>query len=376
MAVDDSGSIYVADSYNSRIQVFHLASPPILVPTVSRYNTLIDRRIDRSEQAVKKVTTLHEREIKFGGDIGEIFVGTLLTAGAVGALAGYDVASFLTMENYEVYQNAVTAADVRGARAQTDLYANLGRTSLYGSIPLLTIGVSYIFDGILNTARDIHLGSLVYKNIQSQDMDSIYTLNEKKYRSLQNVQSVGVWTGVVPGVLAFGITATQLSLYLAGIDIGDLSDSLLYANMGLVGISPIWSHLVGGRFSATLFLTGLVADALMAGAYFYYKDNMFDFNLDNIIYTGDVFDVDRTIETFEPLGGLYMLLAANAIRLTAGIFDAKYGWTLAMERNSYKAQTASEPEGEQKMDSDVSFNVSPIITPQRDFGFAFRISMR
>ena len=376
VAVDDLGSIYVADSYNSRIQILHLASPPILVPTVSRYNTLVDRRIARSELAVKKITQLEEREIKFGGDFGEIFLGTLLSAGAIGSLAGYDAASFLTMKNYEVYQNAVTESEVVSARAQTDLYANLERASLYSSIPLLTFGVSYLFDGILNTARDFYLKPLAYKNIQNQDMDIIYTLNEQKYRSLQNVQSVGTWTGVVPGVLALGITVAQTTLPLIGIDISDLSDSLLYANMGLVGIPPIWSHLAGGRFSTTLFLTGLVADALMAGVYLYYKDNIFDFNFENSIYTGEVFDLNRTIETFEPLGGFYMLLAANVIRLTAGIFDTRYGWTLAMERNSYKAQSESEPEGEQKMDLNVSFNVSPVITPKGDFGVAFRISMR
>jgi hypothetical protein len=376
VAVDDSGSIYVADSYNSRIQIFHLASPPILVPTVSRYNSLINRRLDRSELAVKKITGLDEKEIKFGKDFGKILTGTLLTAGAVGALAGYDAASFLTMENYTVYQSAITETDVIDARTQTDLYANLGRTCLYGSIPLLTFGVSYLFDGILNTARDIHLKPLAYRNIQNQKMDTIYTLNEKKYKSLQNVQSLGVWTGVVPGVLSLGITVTQLTLHFLEIDIGNLSDSLLYANMGLVGIPPIWSHLAGGRFSTSLFLTGLVADVLMSGVYFYYKDTLFDFALEDTIYTGDMFDINRTVETFKPLGGVYLLLAANAIRLTAGIFDTKYGWTLAMERNSYKAQTGTEPEGEEKLDSNVSFDASPFITPNGEFGFAFRISMR
>ena len=274
----------------------------------------------------------------------------------------------------------VAQGEANGDPDQVKMYEILSQAGVYSSLVFTILGTSTLTSGILNTARDLYMKPLAYRNIRRQDLDLVYTLDEKKYRSLQNVRNVGAWTGTLPGVLSLMLSLGEIGL--AVFDPGfemvskEIRQNMFYANAGLVAIPPIWSHLAGGRFSFSLFLAGLAADALMAGAY-YFPGDVSGFPLDSADYTGaDIWDPDRILDMARPLAGYYMLLAASIVRLTAGAFDAKYGWTLAMERNHYKAQIGSEPEAALPREEKVSFEAAPLLDPRGGIGLLGRVSWK
>ena len=374
-AVDKKGNLYVADSFNNRVQIFQSEGRSLLFPQVGELHPPILRRIEKAKEGQRNIDALKrfDREDNvFSMALG----GSLLAAGVAGAIIGYDVFSSLAVKSYNDYLTAAEANAVTKARESVDTFKTLGKVSLFTAVPLATVGLVYLVDGLLNTAQKNYIYPQAYRNIQNQDLDLLYSLDEENYRSPQAAQALGIWTSLVPGILSVGLTTIELILLFTDSEMDDFFNPLHYVNMGLIAIPPIGAHLYGGRLSLTLSIASLMADILAVGALLYYKDIPFQLTPQKAsVYTGAAFDVSRSITSLTSLGGVFMLLAASSIRLAAGIFDARFGWYRALDNNNFKGRREPPPgAGEQPQPPTIGLNFVPLITPREGVGFLAQIS--
>ena len=263
-AMDQGGTLYIADSYNNRIQIFRPQRSPLGLPEIAKLHLSLLRRIERSKEGERNINSLKKLDQEnniFSLTLG----GSLLTAGIVGPLVGFDVFSYLTADSYNDYLSATDIEAVKKTRESIEGYKTLGRASLFASIPFITVGTAILVDGLLSTARKLHVRPLGYKNVQNQDLDLLYSLDEKDYRSPQIALALGLGASLLPGVLSVGLSTVEIILLLNDEDVNNFSNPLHYVNMALIGIPPIGAHLYGGRLSITLSIASLVGGPLGRG---------------------------------------------------------------------------------------------------------------
>ncbi len=383
LSVTSEGIIFVADSFNARIQSLDPQTPPVLYPEIARYDEDLDRRIERTEIAVKKEETA-KNEITLGDHIWN-FVGTgalLATSGFLAVRA--DIAGAQAAYAYDFYQpdfstEPSVVADYRERAEEEQLVQQIAEI---GSMAALGIGASLLTNTLLEIGMDSTLTKYSRRQAQTLDMNRVYQVDPELYRSIRTSSRIGIWTGIVPPVL--GLTAT------IGLAIGETNISPQAAaaiTIAGIGIPPIFSHLHGGRFSVGLLLSGLAADVLMVGALI---------NLDNLMnfdpwdaekyysYESDAdqadiaqgnadssFIMERMFDRIGDVSAMYLFIAAYGVRLTAGIFDARNGWTYT---NNYNRFRAVKPVDEAEEVASVDWGVSPFMNRKGNLGMALSLS--
>ena len=383
LSVTAEGMIYVADSLNARIQSLNPQTPPVLYPEIARYDEDLDRRIERTEIAVKKEEAA-KNEITLGDHVWN-FVGTgalLATSGFLAARA--DIAGAQAAYAYDFYQpdfstEPSVVADYR-ERAEEEQFVQ--QITEIGSMTALGIGASLLTNTLLSIGMDSTLTKYSRRQAQTLDMNRVYEVDPELYRSIRTSSRIGIWTGIVPPVL--GLTAT---IGLAAGQTNIAPETAAAISIAGVGIPPIFSHLHGGRFSIGLFLSGLAADALMAGAlmnldsfmnfdpwdaedYYSYESSSDKANIDEG-NADSSFIMERMLDRIGDISAMYLFIAAYGVRLTAGIFDARNGWTYT---NNYNRYRAVRPVEEAEEVAAVDWGVTPFMNRKGNLGMALSLS--
>ncbi len=378
LSVTDDGILFVADSYNARIQSLNPLTPPVIYPEIARYNEDLDRRIERTEVAVKK-EEIAKNEITLGDHFWNFLgTGTLLASSGFLAVRS-DIAGAQAAYAYELYQSSTEPSNVADYRERAEEEQLVHQLTDMGSMAALGIGASLLTTTLLEIGMDSTLIRYSQRQAQVLDMNRIYETDPELYRSVRTSYRIGVWTGIVPPVL--GLTST-LGLAMGQVEV---SPELVVGLTAMgVGIPPIFSHLHGGRFSVGLLLSGLAADALVLGAvanldhlmnfdpwdaqrYYSYESPEDQANIDDG-NADSSFIMNRMMDRLGEVSAMYFLIAAYGIRITAGIFDARYGWTYTNNYNRYKAVRPLEEESRDV--SSLDWGVSPFLNREGNLGMA------
>jgi len=369
LALDQEGELIVADSYNARIQSLNPQTPPVIYPEIARYSTDLDRRIDRTSVAVKKVRAARN-EINWKTHTGNILATTSLLGSTFGLVLLQDYFGNNAANDYYDYQTSTIPDDIANFRTKSEIHSTIQGITEVSSFFTLGFAAGFTTETFLEIGLDSTLTNYNRRQIQKLDMNDLYETDPNKYRSIRATSRIGIWTGIVPPVLGMiGLAAS------AGMSNEQSKNILNYSVLGGIMIPPLFSHLHGGRFSVGLLLAGLSADVLALWGISEISDiasGQFDtWGADRYaIGSPDTVNLNRALDRMSDLRGLYLLSAAFGIRLTAGVFDAKYGWTFTNNYNRYKAVRPKEVEKTASAD----FNVNPYLDDRGGLGLALNIS--
>ena len=368
-AVDQEGTIYVADTYNHRIQILELTSPPILLPSVAQYGIAFKRRIERTQSAIEKLENARE-QIKILPLVTKFGASAVLLGSSYGLKYAADVQEQEYVTTWGPYTEEDGGNFLELFRSESGLEWILYRTTEMSSLAAFGIGTMLLTSDLLLLGEYLTLRSYTISNLQSVSMDRDYVLDEDKYKGLRTAQTIGTWTGIMPPLLG-GAVALGLGLFVPDID--PITLSLIVG--GSVIAPPIFSHLYGGRFNVGLLSAGLVADILALSALLVISNApggqhpAFDYA---DATERDVSADSSWNEMWDEKLPVYLMVAAVGVRLAAGIWDTNHGWIRAHHHNRYRA---GEEEEEEEFDtSEVAFTVFPFIDPQQRIGLAGRLS--
>jgi NHL repeat len=369
IVIAKGGKIYIADSYNSRIKILDPLNPPVIYPEIAQYSTDLDRRIDRSLVGVKKDSAARA-EVNWKTHTGNAIATSALLGSAFGLIVLQDYAANNEAIAYVGYQNSIDPDEIIDFKKSADLNKALRISSEVGAITVFGMASAWGTETALNIVLDTTFTGYNRRQIQRLDMNEIYEIGTDKYRSIRASSRIGIWTGIVPPVL--GLIGAVASPFLQNPASEDL---LKYSVIGGIFSPPIFSHLHGGRFNLGLLIAGLSADvlaiwglsemeALISDDYEPWGPDRYD--LDN----PDSISMSRIFERLGETKGLYILSAAFGIRLAAGIFDTRYGWTYTNNYNRYKAVKPKDSEETASAD----FDVNPYLNNRGGLGLALKVS--
>jgi len=369
LALDSDGILYVADSYNARVQSLNPKTPPVIYPEIARYGTDLDRRIDRTSIAVKKERAARS-EVNWKTHTGNIIATSSLLGSTFGLVLLQDYFGNNAANAYYDYQVSTDPDEVADARTKSEIHSAFQGITEISSFYTFGIAAAFATETFLNIGLDSTLTAYNRRQIQKLDMNDLYETDPDKYRSIRATSRIGVWTGIVPPVL--GLIGMGASAAMANDQSKDL---LTYSVLGGIMVPPIFSHMHGGRFSIGLLMAGLSADILAIWG-------MMEMDAivsgdsepwgaeEYAIGDSDTLNMARAFDRMGELKGLYLLSAALGVRLTAGIFDARYGWTFTNNYNRYKAVRPKETEETASAD----FNINPYLDDRGGIGLALNIS--
>ena len=176
-------------------------------------------------------------------------------------------------------------------------------------------------------------------------MDLEYELDRDRYRSLRASRNTAVWTGVIPPLLLGPVSIASIVFEPDGE--GDeakpdwYDPATIAVGATAVGIPPVFGHAYAGEFHVGLAITGLVADALMASGLYLHLTRDDEFTARDLTVMEpshglyDTFNgVWKTVQVDAPL---YLVTAAVAVRLTAGMYDARRSWIVARNTNLFRS---------------------------------------
>lgn len=360
-SVSDNGTVYVADTYNYRIQILELASPPVLVPEVSRYGVQFRRRERIAGEALEKLAETEE-QIRPGPAAGRM-IGSGIAFGGTAGLAF--LTDFLRQEylsTYIAYREASDGGAATALHAEADIRWYLGLTADIAQFSSFGTAAMLLTSGALELINNAGMRKRTIRDLQSLSLEKDYVLDRDKYKGLRRARGIGIWTGTMP-VLA-GAAALGVYRGLAGSDADPLVLTAIAA--GSVALPPIWGHLYGGTFHGGLFTAGLAADAMAAAALIMAAaagpEGHAGFNR-------ELLSEDVTLKTtFKNIGErlpIYLMVGAMCTRLAAGIWDANHAWIRAHEHNRYRADTRGTVP---------SVTVVPVITVREQYGLSMRVS--
>lgn len=369
IALSPGGDLFIADSYNARIKNLNPLNAPVIYPEIAQYSADLDRRIDRNRVAVKKDRAARG-EVNWKTHTGNIVTTSVFLGSTFGLLILQDFFGNNAANSYVEYQESIDPDEVSELRKSAENQRALQITTEIGAMTVFGLASAWGTETALKIALDSTLTGYNRKQIQRLDMNDLYETDPDKYRSIRATSRIGIWTGIVPPVL--GLIGATTSVAIQNDAAGDI---LKYSVIGGIFSPPIFSHLHGGRFNVGLLIAGLTADALAVWGLA---------EMDPLIsndyepWGTDRYDIGNPGSTsmarvFERLGetkGLYILSAAFGIRLAAGIFDTRYGWTYTNNYNRYKAVRPKETEETASAD----FNVNTFMNDTGGLGLALKVS--
>ena len=156
VAVSPEGILYVADSYNGRIQSLIPLTPPVLYPEIARYDGDLARRMERTETAALKEQSARDlftpgRHIKNLLVTGGFFMG----AGLMAVQADIDGAKSAYYS--EAANISLDPDEIARYKDDRDSHA-LSRDILeYSSITALGVSASYLTFSVLDMYMDVSL---------------------------------------------------------------------------------------------------------------------------------------------------------------------------------------------------------------------------
>jgi hypothetical protein len=342
------GTLLVCDTANARIQLLSPRSAPVLVPDVVRFAGRFAAREQAAEQAVKKMEIVN-RGIHPFATLSQ-FAGTFLSIGAAaGAAFASSALAQIADARYGEYRAATTVAEVSALRGQVEEAWLVSRGLIAGMYAAAGIGSVLFATTLLSTSDQATARDRAVRNLQATEMDASYTVDASRYRSLRGAQTVGVLTGIVPPLIGGGVGIALLWTNAAGPAAGPVAVAVS------VAIPPIWSHLYGGRFHTPLFIAGLIADGAALSALAITAWRPPDWRPASLGLRTGIAGVDAVADqvwsTAQTEAPALLMVAAVAVRLTAGIYDASEGWLQAKDYNKYRAV--------RKADTSVSLQVQP-----------------
>ncbi|MGA2977025.1 MAG: NHL repeat-containing protein [Spirochaetia bacterium] len=357
IAIGPDGKIYVADTYNNRVQILVPTAAPILLADVARYGMTLSQRETTAEKAQNRMSialgNIHARDVAIPLAEGAGF----LAAGVGLIIAGsyFDVTAQSTYQQYSLATDPAQVSALHDATAQNwiiSAFSSLGSDlTLVGAAALLT-------SALVTGAKNATVQSDTISQIQAFDMDSEYELDRSRYRSLSAAENIGFWVGVLPPLLGAG---TLFTLEEVPLDTGYLAQIVAGAS---VLIPPFLSNVYAGRLDTGLLTSSLIADALVAvsaALYLVGAPNWTPVDLGSSLSSAlpDIYPyLNSAWKSIQTKIALYPLIAALGIRLAAGAFDMKTGWIEAKNTNLYRAIKKKGPAPE------VSVEVLPDGRPQ------------
>ena len=366
IGLDDEGTIYVADTFNNRVQILTLAAPPLLLPEVAQYGSKFSRRQESSEEAVERVqsTSVDRRLVK---GVFDYAVPLSLMASSFGFSILDGVFYRNAMNNQEEYDNATGTEDVIGYRRKAVANFALSRASLAAGYAAMGVG-SYLLASRITGYIDARVAkNRTIEQLQALDMDKDYILDEARYRSLETAYLIGAVTGVLPPVAG---GAVLLALSFAP----DVSPAVgIGIAAGLNAIPPIFSHVYGGQMSWGAFVCGIIADLFAITAFTTAQEesryNQYD-DLDWEDDYGSEYDAlgsryRSDAESMRFTLSEFYIVASTVIRLFAGIYDMQNGWVAANGYNTYEAV--------EERPSPLSLQAGPYLDRDNNPGVAFRL---
>lgn len=372
-SVADDGTIYVADTYNHRIQILELTSPPVLVPEISRYGIQFKLREKISGNAVETLARTEE-QISAGPVIGKLAGGIASWGGAAGLHYLADTLKADYLATYKDYRQAAEADTATDLHSQAEVEWTLSSLSDVGNFTVFGAGTMLLTSGILDFINVLGLRKRTVRNLQSLSLDREYVLDEREYRGLRTSLRIGFLTGTIPvfaGAVTFGLIAGP-----KGMDVNPLLISAIV--LGSVVVPPIWGHLYGGTFHVGLFSAGLAADAMAVAA------------LVMIVAAGP--EGHPAFQTSVPAGPvslestfgnigtrlpIYLMVGAMCTRLAAGVWDATHAWVRTHEHNQYHADVnngTNNTVARSPNTADFEVKLLPLLTIGEGYGMAVRFT--
>lgn len=350
MAVCPEGKMIIADTYNDRVQIYTPVSPPVLNPEISHLGVVLRYRDETAQRAVTRMGQI-PREYPAGRIASQLFQFTAW----MGVLGGVSFLEFWTLEEaeglYELYSESTDPEEITAHRNRIELLLAGSLVSRYLGYGAVTGSFSSLTNFILSSSDRLTAPRRTIREIQSFSMDYEYTLDRAQYRSLRKARRIGAVTGILPPVIGWIALPTVdiiLESYIPNeLAAWDQFPVYYYAFLaGSVAIPPIFSHLYSGRFHGGLFLTGLVADALIAGGIYLSltRPDTWEPGPSPFPETTPYYDVlNSAYGTLLRRLPSYLLYSALAVRLTAGIYDTQRGWKEARTHNQFRAVEPAKP---------------------------------
>lgn len=336
IAVRPDGNMYIADTFNNRIQLIRLTAPPVLLPEVAQYGVAFAAReafaadaVDRLNAATGSIKPLRP------------VLGYLTSiAGYAGALTLAVISSRMEQSAQDIYEEYAAATDpdaVADLRKKINMVWMGSRLCLVGAVSSTVLAASMLANGIHTTFEYAGLEQKTIKQIQAFHIDSTYELDASQYRSLRRAQLIGILTGILPPILG---TAAAVTLPVFIPDLPEIIPPILI--LGSVALPPIWSHVYSGTLHGGLVASSMAADALIAAALLTasvqvegWVPSDLPFSLGNQNFQSILNSAWHIIQEAAPA-----VLAASAlsVRIMAGIYDTANGWIAARDFNHYRAK--------------------------------------
>jgi len=362
LAVGPTGTIYVADTYNNRVQVLVPTTPPILLADVAGYGMTLARRETAAEKAQARLgITLENIRAR------NVVVPVIEGAGLLGAAAGLAITggvfNVMADDAYLQYQAATVPATVSSLHDTVARNWIAGSVSTLGSEIAVLGAASLLTSALVNGARNAVAAADTISQIQSFEMDGEYELDRSRYRSLSAAESIGFWTGVLPPILGAG---TLFALQNVPLDTGYLGQIVAGVT---VAIPPFLSNAYAGHVDGGLIASAIVADALTAvsaALYLAGAPQWTPVDLGPAVASalpGVYPALNNAWKTMQRTLALNTMVAALGVRLAAGAMDMGSGWIEAKNTNLYRAMKKTPA-------PEVSLGVLP------DQGLAVAVSFR
>jgi hypothetical protein len=342
LAIGPDGTIYVADTFNNRVQILVPTTPPILLANVAGYGMTLARRETTAQKAQGRLgITLGN--IRARDVVIPLVEGTGLLGAGAGLVIASSVFSVLAQDAYTQYGLATDPSVVSTLHDTVTKNWIASSVSTLGS-ELAFLGAAGLMTSALMTGmRNAAATTETISQIQTFEMDAEYELDRARYRSLSAAETIGFWVGVLPPLLGAG---TLFVLENVPLDTGYLPQIVAGAS---VLIPPFLSNLYAGRLEPGLLAAGVAADVLAgvsATLYLVGSPQWTPVDLGSGIssalpalypYLNDAW------KSFQRNLALNTMVAALGIRLAAGAFDMSTGWVEAKNTNLYRAMKKKNP---------------------------------
>lgn len=354
IAVNSEGSIYIADTYNNRIQALNLTAPPILLPEVSQFGTRFSGREEKTKDALRKIDNIRD-QIRIGKAVGRFIGAGIFFGGSLGLEYASARLEQESLQSYADYRLAADPGELERLQSESEnlwIFSKIFESAGYASFG---IGTMMLTSDILMSIDYGTMKKRMISTLQTLPMDGKFELSEEKYKSLKRANNIGIWTGVMPPLLGGG-TALVLSLVSDDFSIQRASQIVL----GSVALPPIFSHLYGKRFHIGLFISSLVSDALALSALLSLRS--WDPPEEQWSLSGEETTLADTWTAMKSRFPIYLMVGAVCSRLAAGVYDTNNGWKTAHTYNQYEAKKPAE----------VSF--FPVMDIETGLGLSARIS--